>query len=62
MSTFEIRDGSLTVLVPDVEDELEAVEAAVDGDVLGDGDAVSVVEYDGRPIGADGVDPEEPEA
>ncbi len=61
MTTFEIRAGALAVLVQDVDDELAAVETAVEGDVLHDGDAVSVVEYDGRPVGADGVDPEEPE-
>ncbi len=59
MSTFEIRSGALTVLT-EAEDELDALSTAVDGGALADGDVGSVIEYDGRPVGADGVDPEEP--
>ena len=61
MSTFEIRTGdALTVLV-EAEDETDALSVAVDGEALTDGDTGSVVEYDGRPVGADGTDPEEPD-
>lgn len=57
---FEIRRDALTVLA-DGDDELAVVELAVDEGLLEDGDAVSVAEYDGRPVGADGTDPEEPD-
>ena len=60
MTTFEIRANALTVLV-DAEDELDAISTAVDGEVLGEGDTGSVTEYDGRPVGADGTDPEDPD-
>lgn len=60
MPSFELRRDSLTVLGEGA-DELDVVEQAVDAGVLEDGDAVSVIAYDGRPVGADGVDPEEPE-
>ena len=60
MSIFEIRSGALTALV-EADDELDAVSIATDGGVLADGDTGSVAEYDGRPVGADGTDPEEPD-
>lgn len=60
MSTYELRRGALTVLA-DADDEVALVELAIDEGLLEDGDAVSVAEYDGRPVGADGTDPEEPD-
>ena len=60
MSTFEIRRDSLAI-VGDGEDELDVVTQAVDAGILEEGDAVSVAEFDGRPVGADGVDPEDPD-
>lgn len=58
---YELRDGALTVIVPAASDELDAVEQAVEADIVRDGDVVSVAVHDARPVGADGVDPEEPE-
>lgn len=60
MSTYELRRDALTVLA-DGDDELAVVELAVDEGVLADGDVVSVAAYDGRPVGADGTDPEDPD-
>lgn len=61
MTRFEIRtDTALTVLV-DGTDELDAVEIATTEGVLTEGDAGSVTSYDERPVGWDGVDPEEPD-
>jgi hypothetical protein len=58
MTRFEIRAEGLTIL-EDADDEMDAVEKAVEQGVLSEGDAGSVAEYDGRPVGADGTDPEE---
>lgn len=53
--TFEIRHGARTELVQ-ASDELEALEALIDGEELVDGDEGSIVPHDGRPVGADGDD------
>jgi len=61
VSLFEIRtNDALTVLV-EAADELHALEIASD-ELLTDGTAGSVLPHDGRPVGADGTDAEEPDA
>lgn len=58
MSRFEIRAAGAVVVREDADDELGAVEQAVEHGLLAEGDVVTVEPADELPIGWYGEDPE----